>query len=338
MSNYTDCNNSELLFNQRRKMQLLNIPPTRYTPISPYPGFMQSQLDMRRKVEILKYPANNTNSKTNNFTKSERWKQLISGNYQRRSIPQYDIFNAIKNNNILDCTSNSSVLTPTSSSGVPGPVVYLYEDPNVPLYNYNVVRSYSILDENNYQKWNTNAYNDIICSNGNEILLTLLGIRKYIDKPTYTFNIQTSVGIYVVGNITSTGYSTPLSFSITNIICKIYYNDNVVLTPTVTYSGLSNLNVNIGNSREGEQFNASLHVGNITINNFNLDTLNNMAYDIKLTFTISQPPTIPNSPFTIRNFGAYCNLSQNNLNIANNCVITGTQSTSTNVGFFLSSV
>jgi len=334
MSRYTDCNKSELQFNQLRKMQLLNIPPTRYTPTSPYPGFMQSQLDMRRKVEILKYPANNTNSKTNNFTKSEMWKQLISGNYQRRSIPQYDILHAINNNNILDCSSNSSVLTPTSSSGIPGPVVYLYEDPKVPLYNYNVVRSYSILDENNFQKWNTNAYNDIICNNGNEILVTLLGIRKYIDKPTYTFNIQTSVGIYVVGNINSTGYSTPLSFSITDVKCNIYYNDNIILSPIVTYSGLTNLNVNIGNSQT-VQFNASLHVGNITINNFTLNTLNNMVYDIKLTFTISQPS---NPSFTITNFGAYCNLSQNNLNIANNCVITGTQSASSNIGFVLTGI
>jgi hypothetical protein len=329
-----NCDNLQNALNQRRKMQLVNIPPTRYTPTSPYPAYMKSQLDMRRKVEILKYPAKNTNSKTNSFTKSENWAQLIRGNYQRRSIPQYDILQATKNNNILDCSSNIKV--PTSSSGVPGPVVYLYEDPTVPLYNYNVVRSYSILDENNFQKWNTNAYNDIICSNRNETLLTLLGIRKYIDKPKYTFNIQTSVGLYVVGNINTTGYSTPLSFSITNITCKIYYNDNVILTPTVTRLGLTDLNMNIVNSQR-EQFNASLHVGNITINNFNLDTLNNMVYDIKLTFTISQTP-ISNSSFSITNFGAYCNLSQNNLNIATNCVITGTQSTSPNVGFFLSNV
>jgi hypothetical protein len=315
-------------------MQLLNIPPTRYSPTSPYPAFMQSQLDMRRKVEILKYPANNTNSKTNSFTKSENWAQLIRGNYQRRSIPQYDILHAINNNNILDCTSNSSVLTPTSSSGIPGPVVYLYEDPKVPLYNYNVVRSYSILDENNFQKWNTNAYNNIICSTGNETLITLLGIRKYIDKPTYTFNIQTSVGIYVVGKINSTGYSTPLSFSITNITCNIYYNDNIILSPTVTSSGFTDLIMNIGSSQTG-QFNASLYVGNITINDFNLNTLNNMAYDIKLIFTVSQPS---NPSFTITNFGAYCNLSQNNLNIANNCVITGTQSASSNIGFVLTGI
>jgi len=329
-----NCIINENIFNQRRKMQLLNIPPTRYTPISPYPGFTQFQLNMRRKVEILKYSANNTNSKTNNFTKSERWNQLVSGNYQRRTIPQYDIAKSAENNNVIDCSGNDLIPMPTSRSGVPGPRVYLYKQPNVPLYNYNVVRSYSILDEKNDQKWNTNPYNNIVCGTGQETLLTLLGIRQYIDKPTYTFNIQTSVGIYVSGIVNNVGYSTSLLFSISNISCNIYYNDNLVLSPTVTYSGLTNLSVNIGNSQIG-QFNASLYVGNITIDNFVLNTLNNMAYDIKLIFTISQPS---NSSFSITNLGGYCNLSQTNLNNANNCTINGTQSASPNIGFVLTGI
>jgi len=324
-----NCITNERIFNQRRKMQLLNMPPTRYTPISPYPTYTQFQLNMRRKVEILKYSANNSNSKTNNFTKSEKWKQLITGNYQRRTIPQYDIAQAVINNNVIDCSSNYSIPIPSSSSGIPGPTVYLYEDPAIPLYNYNVVRSYSILDENNDAKWNTNPYNDIVFKNSNENLLTLLGIRQYIDKPTYVFNIQTSVGIYVLGTINSTGYSSPISFSITDIKCNIYYNDNFVLSPTVRYSGLTNLNLNIQNSQMG-QFNASIYVGNITIDNFTLSTVNNMVYDIKLIFTVSQPS---GPSFTITNYGATCNLSQNNLNIANNCTINVAQSTSPNIGF-----
>ncbi len=330
-----NCIINERIFNQRRKLQLLNIPPTRYTPISPYPQFTQFQLNMRRKVEILKYSANNTNSKTNNFTKSEKWKQLISGNYQRRTIPQYDIAKSAENNNVIDCSANDLIPIPSSSSGIHGPTVYLYEDPAIPLYNYNVVRSYSILDDNNDQKWNTNPYNDIVFKSGNENLLTLLGIRQYIDKPTYVFNIQTSVGIYVSGTINSTGYSSPISFSVTDIKCNIYYNDDVILTPTVIYSGLTNLNLNIQNSQMG-QFNASIYVGNITIENFTLNTLNNMVYDIKFIFTII-PPT-ENSAFTITTYGANCNLSQNNLQNVNNCAINGTQSASPNIGFVFTGV
>lgn len=330
-----NCNTIQNALDQRRKMQLLNIPVTRFTPVSPYPQYTLFQLNMRRKAEILKYSANNTNSKTNNFTKSERWAQLISGNYQRRTISQYDIVKSATTNNRIDCPSDSSLLIPTSSSGVPGPVMNLYEDPAVPLYNYNVVRSYSILDEKNDQKWNTNAYNDTLCINGSETLLTLLGIREYIDKPIYTFKLQTSVGLYVAGNVISE-YSTPLTFSISNIKCNIYYNNTKVLSPSITYSGLTNLSVNIGSSQIG-QFNASLYVGNITIENLTLNTLNNMVYDIKLIFTISQTPT-SNNAFTITTYGANCNLSQNNLNIANNCNITSTQSSSQNIGFVLTGV
>ena len=329
-----NCITNERIFNQRRKMQLLNMPPTRYTPVSPYPTYTQFQLNMRRKVEILKYSANNSNSKTNNFTKSERWKQLISGNYQRRTLPQYDITQAVINNNVIDCSANNSIPIPSSSSGIPGPTVYLYEDPAIPLYNYNVVRSYSILDDNNDAKWKTNPYNDIVFKNRNENLLTLLGIRQYIDKPTYAFNIQTSVGIYVSGTINSTGYSSPISFSITDIKCNIYYNDNIILSPTVTYSGLTPLSLNIGGSQLGD-FNSTVHVGNITIDNFTLNTVNSMVYDIKLIFTVSQPS---GTSFTITNLGAYCNLSQNNLNNATNCSTNGSQSSSPNIGFVLTGV
>lgn len=336
-----NCITNERIFNQRRKMQLLNMPPTRYTPVSPYPTFTQFQLNMRRKVEILKYSASNTNSKTNNFTKSERWKQLVSGNYQRRTIPQYDITKSTNNNNVIDCSGNDSIPMPTSASGVPGPTIYLYEDPTVPLYNYNVVRSYSILDDKNEAKWNTNAYNDITFKSGNENLLTLLGIRQYIERPIHKFNIQTSVGIYVSGIVNTINYSSPISFSIIDIKCNVYYNGALITSPVVTYDGLlTQLTLNISGSQSG-QFNATLHVGNIIIDNytdkFTLNTVNNMVYDIKLIFTVRQNPGSESS-FTITNLGAFCNLSQSNLNNANNCVITGTQSTSPNIGFTINGV
>jgi hypothetical protein len=328
-----ECINNQNAFNQRRKMQLLNIPPTRYTPPSPYPTYTQFQLNMRRKAEILKYSANTTNTKTNNFTKSEKFAQLVSGNYQRRTIPQYDIVDSSKNNYVINCPTDSTPL-PSSSSGVPGPTIYLFEDPTIPLYNYVVTRSYSILDEKNDQKWNTNPYNNILFSNGNETLLTLLGIRSYIDKPNYSFSIQTSVGIYVAGIIKNTGYNTPVTFSISNVVCNIYYKDSLVLSPTVIFGGLNTLTLNIQNSSFGT-FNALLHVGNISINNFPLTTNVDMVYDIKLIFTITNTS---HSSYSLTSINASCNLSQNNVNSSNNCVITGTQTILSNIGFVITGV
>ena len=62
---------------QINRRALLNVPPPRYTPVCPYPQYTQFQLDMRRKAEILKYRANASNLKTNNFTKAEKYSMLV---------------------------------------------------------------------------------------------------------------------------------------------------------------------------------------------------------------------------------------------------------------------
>jgi len=315
--NNSDCATNYNIYLQRQKMQLLNIPPTRFTPTSPYPAHTRLQLDMRRKAEILQYSAAKTNTKTNNFTKSEKWAQLISGNFQRRTYSQQDITNTT--NNVLDCSSNETILTPTSSSGVPGPIMYLYNDPTVPLYNYVVNRSYSILDDNNTQSWNINPYNDISCENGEQTLVSLLGIRKYIQNDYTTFNLTTSVGIYVVGSVDTEGNSSSVTLSISNIGCAIYYNDTVAATPTVTTSGLNTLTIDLSSSSTGT-FSASLFVGNITTDDFTLYTKSNMAYDIKLTFTLTSDDG--ESYFTYTKKGVYCNLSSSNYELATNCSIS----------------
>jgi hypothetical protein len=322
--NYSDCSANYRVYLQRQKMQLLNIPPTRFTPTSPYPTYTKFQLDMRRKTEILKYSAAKTNTKTNNFTKSEKWAQLVSGNFQRRTYSQEEITNST--NNLVDCSSNETLLTPTSSSGVPGPIMYLYNDPSVPLYNYVVNRSYSILDDNNRQPWNINPYNDIACGNGEQTLVSLLGIRQYIESDYTIFNLTTSVGIYVVGTVDTEGKSSAVTLSVSNIGCAIYYNDVVAATPTVS-SGLNTLTVDLNTSQTGA-FSASLFVGNITTDDFTLYTKPNMVYDIKLTFTLSSPSDSGESYFTYTKKGAYCNLSSSNYELATNCSIIDTSNNS----------
>ena len=331
--NYSDCSANYRVYLQRQKMQLLNIPPTRFTPTSPYPTYTRFQLDMRRKTEILKYSAAKTNTKTNNFTKSEKWAQLVSGNFQRRTYSQEQITNST--NNLVDCSSNETILTPTSSSGVPGPIMYLYNDPSIPLYNYVVNRSYSILDDNNRQPWNINPYNDIVCENGEQTLVSLLGIRQYIESDYTTFNLTTSVGIFVGGTVDTGDNTSTLNISISNIGCAIYYNDTVVATPTISVSGLNTLEVDIGDS-DTDLFSASLFVGNITTDDFTLYTKPNMAYDIKLTFTMSYTSDSDESYFTYTKIGAYCNLSATNQELATNCSISG-KSTATPSGFTLTS-
>ena len=95
---------------QNKRFQLMNIPPIRYDNLANnpyilrYPGssskFTKNDLDMRRKVEILKYNANNSNTQTNNFTKAEIYAQAISGKYQQRTYPNSFVRDNSKNNQL----------------------------------------------------------------------------------------------------------------------------------------------------------------------------------------------------------------------------------------------
>lgn len=81
MTDNTSCA-SEL--SQRRQLALYNRPLPRFSLTSPYPYYTKSQLDMRRKVEILKHD-NNKNTKTNNLTKNQQWSMFVNGKTQNTS-------------------------------------------------------------------------------------------------------------------------------------------------------------------------------------------------------------------------------------------------------------
>ena len=105
---------------------------------SPYEiGFTQEQLNMRRKVEILKYNATKSSSQTNAPTRKQVFSKIITTNY--RPCPVETITKPIS----------------TTASNIPGRPMYLFEDPNVLLYNY---RNVTI----NRISGNTNKNNTIV--------------------------------------------------------------------------------------------------------------------------------------------------------------------------------
>lgn len=113
----------------RKTQALENVPLTRITLLSPYPLYTRNQLDMRRKIEILKYTNNSSGSKTNNFTKKEMWSRL-SNQYstQKKTTAQ------INNDEVEKLCDLKPTLT--TSCDVPGPPMILQYDPTIPLYNY----------------------------------------------------------------------------------------------------------------------------------------------------------------------------------------------------------
>jgi hypothetical protein len=97
----------DVLCDQRKKQMLFNNPQSRYTPANPYNGtFTKYQLDMRRKVEVLKYSNTNSSTKTNNLTKAQKLAQTLSGRSQSQGFQSKVITTLDANGNYNTVTVN----------------------------------------------------------------------------------------------------------------------------------------------------------------------------------------------------------------------------------------
>ena len=74
----TFCNDMIL----RRQLANNNIPLIRNTVIPLYPEVSYDSIALLKKIEILKYNNNTQTTKTNNFTKKEKWSRLVNKNVQ----------------------------------------------------------------------------------------------------------------------------------------------------------------------------------------------------------------------------------------------------------------
>ena len=191
----------------RRYAFIYNVPPPRIDSLSQTPyqkintstgvPVTQFDLNMRRKAEILKYSSNVQSTQTNNFTKNQRWSQIARGKYQKYSPTLY----TQKTSPItgattftLNCNTPGGIIkTPSYACDVPGPLTYIYEDPNVNLYMYQT---------------NVNAYAQIANSIPPQFTIQNLGL---------VFAIPSSI----------TNYTVPIKFS------KVIVNSSVLNTQTV---------------------------------------------------------------------------------------------------------
>jgi hypothetical protein len=125
-TNATNSSESDLSFScaAREYAMLNNVPPTRYTPVNPYPQYSQTQLDMRRKIEIFKY-AGKDYQQTNSLTKNQQW-ALLANNASRGT----------NRSNQYYCAADRLIPTLSSACNVPGPIITLTYDPSMILYNY----------------------------------------------------------------------------------------------------------------------------------------------------------------------------------------------------------
>uniref|UniRef100_A0A6C0HCQ1 Uncharacterized protein n=1 Tax=viral metagenome TaxID=1070528 RepID=A0A6C0HCQ1_9ZZZZ len=381
---------------QRKQQMLFNIPPVRYTPISPYekfPQFTKSQFDMRRKAEILSYTANKSNTKTNNFTKANKWAQLVKGvgqqynsksikltevryenldNTKYSSIATYtdiivnypdtftkhtdingNIWYDISSQPIVICNDNM-IPTPTSSSDVPGPVINLIRDLNVPLYNYKSsidTANYGLIPPTENKYINYNIDTNILGQNNTTTSIFSLNINNAIEMSDY-FNFEIPLSMYFSGQKTTTSTSYDVSFSnismtIQTPTISVYYSDSMVGLKNSYDISFNCINNNIisfdlslnSTTNNFSEFSGEIYIGTLKMKNLFLYTQSGYVYTIKFSNFITDNTsdfTLYSSYFSSLQSGIKFNTTSITKN-QTHCEIHQTTSSEPNIGFTLSS-
>lgn len=306
------CNDTAYLnsIDQKQRFQIVNIPPVRYNNFSTNPYvktnpatglfFTKPDVDMRRKVEILKYSSNRMSTQTNNLTKSQKYVNLVNGKYQQRTYSQeYIKTNLNKNTGRLNPCIQPP--TPSTSCDIPGPTVYLYEDDNVPLYNYSTLIDAAYGIQNQEQNPYTNSWDytkqkdnqQIFIYNTNETnytTFTSLFILQY-QYPSYIFSVQMPISCIITGSLkesvpsTSKPYidSQALSINIRaiNLNVKYSYSDVQINNTTLLFEHGPNgipIDISINTSTT---FSATVYLGLLNISQLILLTQKGYIYDIQ---------------------------------------------------------
>jgi len=373
MSGTTTDISLNVLCDQRKKQMLFNMPLSRYTPISPYNGnFTKLQLDMRRKVEILKYSNNTSSTKTNNLTKAEKYKQLINGtgqtkNYQSKTITIFDSISyntitvtypdklvisganktdpgavqivgskgyffvgVVQNGLLVNCSADQFLPTPTSSCNVPGPIMNLVEDDNVPLYNITNATinnaAYSELQtQPQTNMWRIKSDNNVLLTKNISSYIGSLLITNLIDNPSYNYTLKVPIGIYDVGG---SGQSGSANITIESISLNVFYSGSrvqLINLPTISLSNNS-FKTSITNNSYSELtkpingYNYFANVDTINISDILLQTSPGFVYDFYLTVNLST-----NSSSTFNRLNICANISNeksdSNLSILTNSLL-----------------
>jgi len=252
------------------------------------------QLDMRRKAEVLKYSANKSSTQTNSLTKKQQFALLIKGGIASPS-------QAVMKSNSVTCAADELILTPTSSSDVPGPVMYLYNDETVPLYNYSEfnTRTYAEFVPTNQGNWQFIVQSDVLLNNNGTSNIYYLIINNKINQPLYTYNIVTPVAITVAGSIPrnyahpSTWTSGNITIYVNTVKLEVRYNDAVVkeVEPVTLSDFAITIRTPITNDSSGSiPFSCTQFVGNLAFNNIPLYTAPTYVYTFVFTTNIRVVP------------------------------------------------
>ena len=294
---------SEICKNNREKNNN-HIPSIRVEVIeSPYTnGYTKQQLDMRRKCEILKYSSVHS-SQTNNLTQKERFALLAKGSY---------------NNNTNIISKKTAICkgkpTPTSSCDVPGPVMDIFCDNNVPLYNFTsnqYTRPYGVINEQDTTPYyifdssavTYNTTNGLTNLNGNYKKCASIYFKNIFNQKYMTFHLMTPVALsinsLIIGNVEATH-----NIYISRVFVSVFFNDTIVVSndpdipnlyklpqPEVDISSLKPIIMDVSSNGYIEM---EKYVGIIKISNLVFFSATGYYYDIKLSFQVKIDTTSTN--------------------------------------------
>jgi hypothetical protein len=303
------------------------IPLVRFELTSPYfnpitgqsTNITEQQLNMRRKVEILKYSSNRVPTQTNSLTKKQKWAMLVSQNTSRGR--QY----------ASECPPDISVKIPTSSSDVPGPVMLLYEDPSIPLYNYIITRSYAYNIPNPNGYWDTVVNTNVALYNRSGAGIFTLNILPNINRETYTYYVSTPIAIHAQGKF-KTGQTavTALTINIKTAILYVYCNGINIPTLTKTITDLNILKLKFTQSNVNTRdFNITQVVGTLNFSNIvlNMSPLYSFDFGLSVEFELflnnSTTPltTFSNTSIDTLQYNSYANITSVVPIVNTNCVV-----------------
>lgn len=272
------------VFIQRRSRMIFNMPLTRAVVENPYANtnYTAEQLNMRRKVEILKY---NTGSNQSKLSKREKWAQLARGNY---------------NTNKMSIPADETVSMSSAYAGIPGPPIQLQLDNTVPLYNFKTISTNSGMNNvptEPLPEWSINYEKDVIYYPSIEnTKLSTLFIRPTIKSPYYTFQYTVPVMATIQGMympIDTSGCT--ITATISALAFKVYYNESQINNNVAMTSALTNDTIELDLTPsvdttdptiETFDFQTSVRLGDLTINNIFLYTEPNYVYTFRLSYYV----------------------------------------------------
>ncbi len=343
------CSNTAYLnsIDQRRRFQLYNIPPTRYDNLADNPynkinpatnkPYTKYDIDMRRKAEILKYSSNRMSTQTNNLTKAQVYAQAANGNSNKKSYSlEYITANTI-NGVLTVCPTAPIIQTPTTASDVPGPVILLYDDPSVPLYNLvnDTNKAYGIInqEQNPYTlPWKTKNQTNVLHTNDLSYNTVFSLFFFNVSSPAFTFTCSFPISIQFTGGLLP-GVEKPISTSTSNFILDrnqmslnvLYSYASVPLHPSSYFVYNPTLSIDI--SKNATSFSGFCYFDTVTFSNITLAGALGYIYDFQYNFKMN----IVENDIYAQNYSAptitvYFNSTTPTSKTNTNCLISGSYS------------